>query len=622
MILSSILALLLAVSAPFRFAFITDTHLSPGSHAFEDLRTCIRDINSSEGLDFVILGGDITDFGSDEEIYAAKALLDSISLPYKVVAGNHDAKWSESGCNTFRSVFGYEQFEFSHGGWRFLGCNCGPDMRMAPALLPTESMEWLEKLEPGIPSIFINHYPQDTSVLNYFDVTRALKKAGVRFEIGGHWHQNRVLDYDGIPAVLGRSSLADKQGCTGYNIFTMWADSVSVSERRIHPDGRAEDLQWYSAALPEVVDTVSYDAHGLPASYPWLRYEVNDSYPQVREKWKFQDHSNVVAGFARKGRRAWYTTASGSVRCIRIRDGKILWSKQFPGKIFSTPTYSRGRIVFGCTDGSIYALRARSGRTLWSARAGRSVLASPVVHDGMVFAGASDGVFRALDLRTGAIVWEYYEVEGFVECRPWVDDSQVVFGSWGGGLYSLDTSTGALQWMWQRPRGSRMYSPAAVWPVKAAGRIFIAVPDRRVYALDARTGEQLFWVDGGREAIGLSEDGGTVLAKTMFNTSYAFRADVECPADGHLPDSALLWRVPNGTHYEIGPTSLVEKGGTVFTPTDKGNIFALSLEDGSLQWIHKLSVGLVNPLEVWKCGRRTMILASTMDGTVALMQVD
>ena len=68
-------------NTPFSFAFITDTHLSPGSHAFEDLRACISDLNALDSLDFVIFGGDITDFGSDQEIYAAKALLDSLSLP-------------------------------------------------------------------------------------------------------------------------------------------------------------------------------------------------------------------------------------------------------------------------------------------------------------------------------------------------------------------------------------------------------------------------------------------------------------------------------------------------------------------------------------------------------------
>ena len=602
------------VQAPVRFAFLTDTHLSPGSRSFDDLRSCIADINASDSIDFVIIGGDITDFGSDEEILAAKALLDSLRPRYWVVAGNHDAKWSESGCNTFRRVFGYEHFEFEAGGWRFLGCNCGPDMRMAPALLPRESMEWLQSLPGGRRSIFINHYPQDTSVLNYFDVTRALKRAGVQFEIGGHWHRNVPLCYDGIPAVLGRSTMADRTRPPGYNLFTLWADSVAVRERRLPPGRPAEEMPWYGRRLAEVKDTVSYDADGIPASYPWLRYDVNRQYPQVREVWRVQEDCNVVAGFAREGDKAWYTTASGCVRCISVADGKRLWSKQFPGKIFSTPAAGGGLVVFGCTDGCIYALDAGSGRLRWKRRAGRSVLASPVIFDGKVFIGASDGVFRALALADGAPVWSFEDVEGFVECRAFVDSEQVVFGSWSGRLYSLDTQTGELQWEWRCERPSRMYSPAATWPVKAAGRIFIAVPDRKVYALDARSGQELFRVDGGREAIGLSSDGSTVLVKTMHNSSYAFRADA---ADG----GDLLWRVPNGMGYEIGPTALVEIGGCVLTPSDKGNLFSFSLEDGSLQWIHKISLALINPLEVWEEEGSVCILASTMDGVVTLLKI-
>ncbi len=131
---------------PLRIAFMTDLHYSQGSLSARDLSRCIKDINSLEGLDFVLIGGDLTDFGTDEELAFVKKMLDSLNYEYHVVAGNHDAKWSESGCNTFREVFGYDHFDFNAKGWRFIGCNCGPDMRMAPALLPRESMEWLEAL--------------------------------------------------------------------------------------------------------------------------------------------------------------------------------------------------------------------------------------------------------------------------------------------------------------------------------------------------------------------------------------------------------------------------------------------------------------------------------------------
>ena len=310
---------LLSGEEPVRFAFITDNHFSFGSHSVEDLRRCIADINGLDSLDFVLFGGDITDFGADEEIRAVKEMMDSLKYKYFVVAGNHDAKWSESGCNTFREVFGYEHFAFEAKGWRFLGCNCGPDMRMAPALIPQESMEWLRSLEGGRKSIFINHYPQDTSVLNYFDVTRELKRIGVRFEIGGHWHQNRALDYDGIPAVLGRSSMTDRTRPAGYNLFVLHPDRVTVSERRLFPHGSVQLAPWYERRLEPLVDTVRYDADGLPASYPWMRFDVNRRYPQVREIWKQKEASNIAAGFARRGDRAWYTTASGGSKKRRRR---------------------------------------------------------------------------------------------------------------------------------------------------------------------------------------------------------------------------------------------------------------------------------------------------------------
>lgn len=611
-IIAAFLLSALAVHAqegPVRFAFLTDLHYSQGSHSIVDLRQCIADVNAQDGLDFVLVGGDLTDFGTDEEIAAVKQMLDSLKYRYYVVAGNHDAKWSESGCNTFRKVFGYEHFEFSCNGWRFIGCNCGPDMRMAPALIPKESMEWLKGLSPGERTVFVNHYPQDTSVLNYFDVTRELKRIGTEFEIGGHWHNNTILDYDGIPGILCRSTLSGG-GRPGYTVVTISGDRVTAYERRIYGSTTVRFEPWYVRTLSHVEDTVPYDRDGLPPSYPWTRYDVNST-PGPEEVWKFQDNSNIVAGFARDRDKAWYTTASGSVRCIGLSDGRRLWSKDFPGKIFSTPAVSGKYLVFGCTDGFIYALDSRSGKTLWKHQAGKSVLGSPVIQDGKVLVGASDGVFRALDLRTGKSVWEYSGVEGFVECRAFADASQVVFGTWANKLYSLDTGTGELQWVWESNKASRMYSPAAVWPVKSHGRIFVAVPDRNLYVLDAATGKEVKRFEKVcRESVGVSTDGSTVWCKSMWHRIFAIDAE----------KLEITWQAETGAGYDISPTPIADAWENgVLMPTDKGNI--LCFKDGDLKWTRKLSIALINPMEVWKEGTRTFILASTMDGTVSLLKI-
>jgi outer membrane protein assembly factor BamB len=376
-----------------------------------------------------------------------------------------------------------------------------------------------------------------------------------------------------------------------------------------------------------------------------MRYDVNEKYPQVREVWKIKDNSNVVAGFAKSedgltgklkgfakgpGGMAYYATASGFVRAISLKDGRNVWSKEFPGKIFSTPAVSGRYLVFGCTDGCVYALDSHNGRTIWKYECGKSVLGSPVIFKGKVYIGASDGAFRAINLIDGTPYWTYGEVKGFVECRAYVDEDQVVFGTWANKLYSLDTKTGHLQWIWESRRPSRMFSPAACWPVKADGRIFIAVPDRKMYSLDAKTGKELFHEDNvARESIGISQDGGTVYVKSMSNRLIATPSDIALaaiPSDRRegdrsdlLPNSMQKWNVATGAGYDISPTSIEEIDGIVLMPTDKGNLLAYSAKDGSLLWEHKISIGLVNPLKVLAKGSKMFILASTMDGTVSLL---
>ncbi len=609
----------LCFSQEVTFAFLTDCHYSKGAERVNALNECIDDINKAEPVDFVMFGGDITDFGADDEIAAVKEIFDRLKYKYYVVAGNHDAKWSESGCNTFLKVFGYEHFEFEAGGWRFLGSNSGPDMRMTPALLPRESMVWLESREPGKKSIFVNHFPQDSSVLNYFQVTRQLKKIGVQWEIGGHWHSNHAMNYDGIPAVLCRSTY--DRG-TGYALVKLTSNHVTVCDRKKTKEGWITLAPWYEKDLGPVVDETVYDKDGFPDSYPWIRYDINDTYPAVKTVWSLTEDANIVSGFARERGIDYYVTASGTLKAVRERNGKKLWSRDLPGKVFSTPALEGDRLVVGCTDGNVYCFHSLRGQRLWSFKTEKSVLGSPVIRGNVVYIGASDGKFRAINLISGKLVWET-EIEGFVETTPYVDAQQIVFGTWAQRLYSLDPADGKVQWVWKSPKNSRMYSPAATVPVKSAGRIFIAVPDRKVYAIDAASGETVFWVDGGRESIGLSADGKTVYAKTMNHHCYAFSADADIAkvgADGSLPQSELKWNVENTMGYEISPSPIVESGNLVLVPSDKGNLFALDKEDGHIVWIHKSSIALINPIRVWVRKGVQYILLSTMDGKVELLE--
>ena len=108
----------------------------------------------------------------------------------------------------------------------------------------------------------------------------------------------------------------------------------------------------------------------------------------------------------------------------------------------------------------------------------------------------------------------------------------------------------------------------------------------------------------------------------MFSRMYAFPADVAAPADGGELDPSLeFWNVRDSLGYDIAPSALTETEGILYVPTDKGNLVGMDAKTGSFLWAHKISVALVNPVRVLKLHGRRCVLASTMDGTVVLLEI-
>lgn len=604
--------LLLSVSAPspsapaFRFAIVSDTHIGGAPTASEDLRRTVADINADSDLAFAVFSGDITELGSDVELAEAHQILAQLNKPWYVIPGNHDTKWSESGNNSFRQVFGYERFYFEHGGFVFLGCNSGPNMRMAPGLVPAEDLLWLDsivsQLPAGQPLVFFNHYPMDEGLGNWYKVIDILKKANTQVAFCGHGHANKVLSAEGIPAAMCRSNLRAKADTGAYNIVSVYPDSLTLSVRQ---PGSRSAAPWHRIGLGK------RDFSADTATYPRPDFSVNDQYPQVKVAWQIQDPCDIGAGIAISGDVAVYANTCGSVKAVFWKNGTPKWEFSALGKIYSTPAIEQGRVVLASADSVIYCLSVRSGELLWRFKTGKAIVASPVIADGVVYIGSSEGKFRALSLQSGALLWEFNGVEGFVETRPALDEERLYFGSWGTYFYALNRKDGALAWKWNNGSSNRMLSPAAVFPVVSDGMVFIVAPDRFATALDARTGRAVWRTDKkvGRESIGISADQQTIYVKSMTDTITAFSAT------GHTLQQK--WQAHAGFGYDIAPSPMTERAGRLFIPTDKGALIALNPETQKVEWTHKLCNALINNAVPLSDGR---VLGATMDGLVFLLQ--
>ena len=99
-----------------RFAFISDSH-----QWLDNLKSEVNDINKHDSIDFVIHGGDATDFGSTNEFEWTRDRLKKLNKPFVVLLGNHDCLGT--GNQSYKVIFGEPDFSFIAGRVKFVCLN-------------------------------------------------------------------------------------------------------------------------------------------------------------------------------------------------------------------------------------------------------------------------------------------------------------------------------------------------------------------------------------------------------------------------------------------------------------------------------------------------------------------
>ena len=100
----------------FRFAFISDTQ-----GAYDEMKEAIKLISSRGDIDFIVHGGDQTDFGLPKEFVWCRDILENSCLPYVTVIGNHDCL--ANGDATFEYIYGEPNYTFDVGCTHFVCLN-------------------------------------------------------------------------------------------------------------------------------------------------------------------------------------------------------------------------------------------------------------------------------------------------------------------------------------------------------------------------------------------------------------------------------------------------------------------------------------------------------------------
>lgn len=589
----------------FKFAWISDTHVGSLTGT-EDLSKTVNDINTVNEIDFILISGDITETGKSSDLLLTKKILDNLNKPYYIIPGNHDTKWSESGCTKFSQIFGRDKFVFNHNGFRFIGMHQGPIMRMGDGHFSPEDLRWLDSTlskinDKNLPIIFVTHYPLDNSIDNWFEVGDRLKIYNTKAILCGHGHTNRSYNFEGIPGIMGRSNLRAKEKIGGYNLVEVIRDSIFFTERT---PGNIVNHFWHKISL----ENINYSLDTTKYSRP--DFSINSSYPNLKIKWNYKTNFTMTSAPVISNENVFVTSGSGYVYCLALRDGRLNWKFKTDEAIYSSPEVSNGKVVFSSNDQNIYCVSATTGKLNWKFKTQSPNVAVPRIHDNVVYIGGGDGKFRAIELSSGKLIWEYNGIGGFVESKPLIYENKVIFGAWDSYLYALNLKDGLLVWKWQGSIGF-LYSPAACWPVGSNGKIFVVAPDRIMTAIDAETGKTIWRTNRHqvRESIGISTDGEYIYAKGMNDSLFVFASKSN--------KVNLVKGIDCKFGYDINPSMPQEKNNVIYFGTKNGLVLAVNKQKLDVQWKFKFGVSIVNniaPID------EHHIVFTNMDGEIILLE--
>lgn len=157
-----------------KFIQVTDVHLSSNNNYIKNvLKSAVQDINSQQGIAFVVFTGDNIDTASEENLRTFLTITKKLNVPYYIVLGNHDVYKSAGLSKTryFEIIRQYKWFnsqrkpnsKFTKNHFDFYIVDGAKEVIPGPAgYFRKDTLAWLDKQltkKSKRPSVIFQHYP-------------------------------------------------------------------------------------------------------------------------------------------------------------------------------------------------------------------------------------------------------------------------------------------------------------------------------------------------------------------------------------------------------------------------------------------------------------------------------
>ncbi len=622
---------------PFSFVFMSDTHAGLKANLVQN-EAMLAEIGAVKP-DFVVNGGDVTDYGWSGEYANYRALIrphETAGVPFHHVAGNHDVRWSPLGPKAYREGTGDPMYtSFDHQGCHFVLLDSTVPLSHY-GHYEAKMLRWLErdlaKAGPKTPVfVFTHHWIGREGIMidNEVRLLEILKPYNVIHVFNGHGHSDLLWHWDGIANTMNKGLY---QGSWMRVDVDPIAGTATIARRAGEPtNGAAKPESLWTGSLKnersEILSPARARLHRIDNG-PWIEgapvlaatipgshritLKRGTSYARGQSfEVPADGKTTVLASRKLKGGvmshlrldddRVLVSQMGGSILCADATTLNPIWEATTGDYCHSSPEVCGDLVVVGSADGKVYAFDRKSGKARWTFATGGPVYASATYVKDTIVIGSGDGQIYGLTPR-GKRKWAFRLPPGntaFVQSPAVTDGERVFVGAWDKAVYCLDPVTGAQLWRQECTDGkSFAYSPAIGNPVAAEGKFFVPANANLLWAFDAVSGEPLWKTASPGDKFGYSSpiyEGGRLYTGTLGD-----KGEVRC-VDAKTGE--ILWTCATGNGiYDSGPAL---GNGWIVIGSVSGALNIIDKADGKLRAQRQLPTGhfLSTPVargnEVW-----------------------
>jgi outer membrane protein assembly factor BamB len=303
-----------------------------------------------------------------------------------------------------------------------------------------------------------------------------------------------------------------------------------------------------------------------------------------------------------------YIAGGPYVYAVNLQSGAQVW--RFPDKASANPFAATpaltpdGQLIVGGYDKKLYSLNPQTGQSNWQfADARDRWIGGALVTDKMIYAPNADYWLYALNLQ-GNLQWSF-EADQSIWGRPVTDGTNIFFGTLGRKVYAVNAQTGQQTWV-QRVDGAVLGTPV----LGPDNTVYVGSYGGTVYALNSANGSILWsesassWIWSGPALEGTTlyfGDGkGTLYAHPLSGTDKPWSQ----PLNGAIIGTPLL----NGDSVVVG----TEAGNIYFMDLDGQNLRPISITGN----IYASPVAAGNLILVAPTGGSAILTALDQNGAV------